>query len=92
MTQVLPFIFAGSLIILTVMLTMVGIQLFLVLKTFRQTVDKVNNITDEAESKIKSLVQPLQGLVGIAAGVKTGIKVFEGFVSYLNKKKSEKED
>jgi len=92
MTQALPFIFAGSLVILTIILTAVGIQLFLVLKTFRQTVQKVNNITDEAEAKIKKIAQPLQGLVGIAAGVKTGVKVFEGFVSYLNKKKNEKED
>lgn len=92
MTQALPYIFAVSLIILTIMLTVVGLQLFLVLKTFRQTVQRINNITDEAESKIKRIAQPLQGLVGIAAGVKTGVKVFEGFVNYLNKKKSEKED
>ncbi len=90
MTQILPYILAGSLLILTVVLAIVGVQLFLVLKSFRQAIDKVNHIADETETKIKSIAQPLQGLVGIAAGVKTGVKVFEGFVSYLNKKKEDK--
>lgn len=91
MTEILPYIIAGSLSILTIALAVVGIQLFLVLKSFRQTVDQVNHIASEAEVKIASITQPLQGLVGIAAGVKTGVRVFEGFVNYLNKRKEDKE-
>jgi len=91
MTEILPYIIAGSLSILTIVLAIVGIQLFLVLKSFRQTVDQVNHIASEAEIKIASITQPLQGLVGIAAGVKTGVRVFEGFVNYLNKRKEDKE-
>ncbi len=91
MTEILPYIIAGSLSILTIVLAVVGIQLFLVLKSFRQTVDQVNHIASEAEVKIASITQPLQGLVGIAAGVKTGVRVFEGFVNYLNKRKEDKE-
>lgn len=91
MTEILPYIIAGSLSILTIVLAVVGIQLFLVLKSFRQTVDQVNHIASEAEVKIASITQPLQGLVGIAAGVKTGVRVFEGFVNYLNKRKEDRE-
>lgn len=92
MTDILPYILAASILILTSILTAVGIQLFLVLRTFRQTVEKVNDVAEQAESSIKSIGKPLQNLVGIAAGVKTGVKVFEGFVSFLNRKKDEKED
>lgn len=91
MTEILPYIIAGSLTILTIVLAVVGIQLFLVLKSFRQTVDQINHIASEAEVKIASITQPLQGLVGIATGVKTGVKVFEGFVNYLNKRKEDKD-
>lgn len=92
MTEILPYILAASIVVLTLVLTAVGVQLFLVLKTFRQTVEKVNDVAQQAESSIKSIGKPLQNLVGIAAGVKTGVKVFEGFVGFLNRKKDEKEE
>jgi hypothetical protein len=38
---------------------------------------------------MQQFTQPLQSLAGIAAGVKTGVKVFEGFVNFLNRKKDE---
>ena len=92
MTEILPYVLIGSIIILTAVLTAVGIQLFLVLKTFRQTVERLNSVAHQAELRVASLGQPLQNLAGIAAGVKTGIKVFEGFVGFLNRKKDSKEE
>ncbi len=92
MTDIIPYVLAVSVIVLTSVLAAVGIQLFLVLKTFRQTVDVVNNIAEHAESSIKNIGKPLHNLAGIAAGVKTGVKVFEGFVGFLNRKKGDKEE
>lgn len=78
--------------VLVAIIVVVGIQLFLVLREFRLTITRLNQVADQAGSKIKSISEPLGSLVGIAAGVKTGIKVFEGFMSYLNRKKTEKEE
>ncbi|HQM15626.1 MAG TPA: hypothetical protein PLM16_00240 [Candidatus Woesebacteria bacterium] len=92
MTQYLPYIFGGSIIVLVAIMVVVGVQLFLVLREFRLTIIRLNQIADQAGTKIKSIGEPLGSLVGIATGVKTGIKVFEGFMSYLNRKKSDKEE
>lgn len=89
MTDNFPILFAVVLTILTVVLVAVGVQLFLVLKSFRQALEKVNSALDETEEKIKAISEPLQNLAGIAAGVKTGVKVFEGFAQFLNRKKTE---
>ena len=91
-SEILSILFSVILIVLTVVLTIVGVQLVLVLNSFRQAIKKVNNVFDEVEVKFKNLAEPLQNLAGIAAGVKTGVKVFESLVGVLNKRKTEKAD
>ncbi len=80
-------IFLGSAVILTIVLTTVGVYLILTLKELRDTLKRVNVVIDGAENKFAALVQPLQNLGGIAAGVRTGIQVFETFVQWMNKDK-----
>ncbi len=87
MADFLPYLFAVVLVVLSATLVAVGVHLILVLKSFREALDKINTVFDETEEKIKAITEPLQNLSGIAAGVKTGVKVFEGFVNFLNKKK-----
>lgn len=91
--QILPIIFAVVMVVLTIVLTVVGIQLVLVLMEFKRTLRTVNRTVQDAEAKINKVIDPLQNLGGIASGLKTGVKVFETFVSWLNKrKKDESED
>ncbi len=89
MTEFLPVLFAIVLVILTATLVAVGVHLILVLRSFRQALEKINSVFDETEEKIKALTEPLKNLAGIATGVKTGVKVFEGFIGFLNKKKDD---
>lgn len=89
MQEFLPTLFAVILVILTVILTVVGVQLILVLNSLRRALGKVNEAFDEVEQKVKAVTEPLQNLAGIASGVQTGVKVFEGFVGFLNRKKNE---
>jgi predicted PurR-regulated permease PerM len=89
MTEFLPVLFAIVLVVLTATLVAVGVHLILVLRSFRQALEKINSVFDETEEKIKAITEPLQNLAGIAAGVKTGVKVFESFTSFLNKKKDD---
>ena len=88
--EILPIVFAIALVVLSAVLTAVGIQLVLVLREMRRTLIKVNAAIDNAESKLESVVQPLQRLGGMASGLSTGVKVFEGFVGWLNREKDTK--
>ena len=88
--EVLPIIFSVVLIIITIVLSVVGVQLFFVLKDLRHTISKVNAAIDGAEAKFTALATPLQSLGGMASGVRAGIQVFETFTTWLNKDKSSK--
>lgn len=76
-------------IILTLILGIVGIQLVLVLAELRKTLRRVNETLDHAEAKINSVVQPFQNLGGMATGLQTGLKVFEAFVTWLQRNRDE---
>ena len=56
----------------------------------KKTLRKLNQTLDVAETKLNAIVKPLQNLGGMAAGLNTGMKVFEGFVGWLNRNKEKK--
>ncbi|MDQ3008421.1 MAG: hypothetical protein M3Q81_02380 [bacterium] len=85
--EVLPIIFAVILTILTVVLTIVGVQMVLVLSEIKKTLRKVNATLDTIEHTALSVTQPLHNLGGMATGLTTGFKVFESFVSWIQKNK-----
>jgi hypothetical protein len=85
--ELLPTIFAVVLIIITIVLTVVGVQLVLVLMELKKTINKVNTAIDNVESRFNSVIVPLQNLGGAASGLRTGMRVFETFVGWLNRDK-----
>ncbi len=87
--EVLPTVLSIVVIVLTLILGVVGIQLVLVLAEFRKTLNKINVTLDMAESKFNAVLSPLQNLGGMATGMRTGLKVFETFVSWLQKNRNE---
>lgn len=85
--ELLPTIFAIVLIVITIVLTVVGVQLVLVLREVKRTLQKVNTTLDTVETRFTSVIEPLQRLGGAAAGIRTGMRVFETFVGWLNRDK-----
>lgn len=83
--EILPTIFAVVLVIITVVLSVVGIQIIFVLNELRRTLHRVNDVLDSAEQKMNMMLQPLQNLGGLANGLSSGLKVFESFVGWLNR-------
>lgn len=83
--EILPTIFAVVLVIITIVLTVVGIQIIFVLNELRRTLHRVNEVLDSAEQKMNVVLQPLQSLGGLASGLTSGLKVFESFVGWLNR-------
>ena len=88
--ELLPTIFAVVLIVITIVLTVVGVQLIFVLQELRKTIHKINVTIAGAEAKMTALMGPLHNLGGMASGVRTGMRVFETFVGWLNRDKSSK--
>jgi len=88
MESILPTVLAIVAIVLTIILSVVGVQIILVLSEVKKTLNKVNTTLDDAEAKINSLISPLQNLGGLANGLQTGVKVFESFTGWLDKRKN----
>ena len=85
--EALPYIFAGVVVILGIVLTVVGVQLVLVLIETRRTLQHLNQVIEATEQKFSNIVQPLQNLGGIASGLGAGMRVFEAFVGWLQRTK-----
>ncbi|OGJ38006.1 MAG: hypothetical protein A2383_02850 [Candidatus Pacebacteria bacterium RIFOXYB1_FULL_39_46] len=90
MENLLPTVLTVVAVILTIILSIVGVQIILVLNEAKRTLHKINTTLDEAEAKINAIISPLQNLGGLAGGLQTGIKVFEAFTGWLTSKKNDR--
>lgn len=85
--EVMPIIFSSVVIVLAVILSVVGVQFILILMEIRKTLKKANQTIDLVESKFNSVMQPFLSFGGMAAGMGTGLKLFETFVNWLQRNK-----
>ena len=70
-------------VVLSILLLVVGIQVIIILKEFRKTLQHVNRSLDGADHMVQLIARPFGGLGDILAGLRTGMKVAESFVSWL---------
>ena len=75
-------------IVLTVLLLILGIQVFFILRELRQTITKANKVLDDTGVITESVSGPISSLSTLAMGVKTGATVAS--ILNLAKKKSAK--
>ncbi len=73
-------------IVLTVLLVVLGIQVFFILRELRQTINKANKVLDDTGMITESVSGPISTLSSLAMGVKTGA----AFANILKKKGSAK--
>lgn len=85
--DILPYVFAGVLVVLTIVMTVVGVQLFLVLHHLKKSLVAVNTALESASSVVSAVTAPLQQLSATAKSVQTGFRVLETFSSWLQKNK-----
>lgn len=62
-------------IVLTVLLLVLGIQVFFILKELRQTIAKTNKVLDEAGVITESVSGPISSISALAMGLKTGASI-----------------
>jgi len=73
--------------VLTILLSVIGIQIAFILAEFKKTVEKMNKMLDDAGRVTGGISKSVTGMSGMFEGIKTGLKV----VNFFGKKK-EKED
>ncbi|MBI4058160.1 hypothetical protein HY408_00165 [Candidatus Gottesmanbacteria bacterium] len=65
--------------VLTILLSIIGVQVIFILAEFRRTVEKVNNILDDAEVVSSGVHKSFVGMAGLMEGFKTGLSVVHLF-------------
>lgn len=75
-------------IFLTILLLVLGVQVFFILRELRKTVLKANKVLDNTNVITESVSSPLSSLSGLASSIKAGVS----FVSLLKKIISKDED
>lgn len=76
-------------VLLTGLLTFVGIQVILLLKELRRTIDRANQILDEVGLLIHKISNPSQSLENIITGIKQGVNLIEIIRDFFRQKKQE---
>lgn len=65
--------------VLTIVLTIIGIQFFLILKELRKSVQKMNQILDDSTVVSGIVARSITGVAGMLSGVKAGLSVLNFF-------------
>lgn len=62
-------------VVLTFLLLILGVQVFLILREFKNTIGKLNKVLDDAGMITESVSTPLLSLSNIVTSVKTGLSI-----------------
>jgi hypothetical protein len=61
--------------VLTAILTLVGVEVFFILREFRQTIKKTNKILDDSGLITESIAKPIAGFSGFLTGLKDSANI-----------------
>lgn len=73
-------------VLLTTMLTVIGVQIVLILKDLRKLINRTNSLIDRVEMKVSSFSNPFQNLTGVVDSFREGVRIFETVSSLINRK------
>lgn len=89
MSEAAQIVIAASITVLTIVLSLVGLQIFVVLKEFKKTFEKVNAILTETQNFSSRLSGSLDSFSSTLTGFKTAISLL-GF--FKKDKKNEQDE
>lgn len=94
MVDPVQFVLLAVIVVLTLLLIILGIQVFFILSEVRRTVSKTNNILEKADSITESVKTPLAAISSIALGVKASslLNVAKFVRNLLNHEKDEADE
>lgn len=74
-----------SISILTVVATVIGIQIIFLLKEVAHTLGKFNSALDTTEAAMKNFAKPVSNMLAVVEGLKHSTKIIEIFSGFINK-------
>ena len=78
-------------IVLTILLLVLGVQVFFILRGLRQTIDKANKVLDDTGVITESVSGPISILSSLATGIKTGSAIAQLLKGRKAKKRNQDE-
>ena len=87
MTESLAIIFAVVLLVLTIVMSAVGIYLIIVLIEVRGILRRINNLADEASDTVYKITANTGSLGGWMGGLTMGMQIFKAFMGKLDESK-----
>ncbi len=71
MVDATQFLLVFVIVVITVMLSVISVQIFFILKEFRKTLTKANKVLDDTGIISESVSKPINLISGILVGLKT---------------------
>jgi hypothetical protein len=65
--------------ILTLLLVVLGVQVWYILKEIRTSIVKMNSMLDDAKKVTLTVGDSVSGMAGVASGIKAALSVFKVF-------------
>lgn len=78
-------------IVLTFILTAIGVQFFLLLKEARQSLKRANSILDSVDDLTMKLSHPAASVGNLLSGLKEGVSLIETIAGIFNSRKKEEQ-
>jgi hypothetical protein len=79
-------------IVLTILLVVLGVQVFFILRELRKTVEKFNKVLDDTSVITESVSKPISSLSSLTMGLKTGATIAKIFQGGKKKHKKDEDD
>lgn len=79
-----------SITVLSLVATIIGIQIIFLLKELKHTLSKLNSAIDTTETAMKRFSQPVSNFLGLVEGLKQSTKVIETINTFLSRHSSPK--
>jgi len=77
--------------VLTTLLVIIGLQVVNILKEFKQSLEKINKILDNAGIISENIAKPVANFSSFFEVAKGGLKIIEGLVNFLKEKKNKQQ-
>lgn len=89
MTDTYQILLTSVISVLTVLLTLIGIQLFLILNEVRSILKKTNKMVEDAGKVTHAVVQPIEEVSSFLTGLKSGLGVVNKIKKIFDSSKDE---
>ena len=76
---------------LTVLLVVIGIEIFRILREAKKTIERTNRILDDVEEITNAVSRPVEGMASLVAGIKQGTAVVKVLGKLFHESKDDEE-